>query len=207
MAVGAGGRRRSRKRGASPGDAPPPTSVRPQAKGPTRDALLAALAERERELAEAREQQAAFAEALEVINASPGDLGPVFDTILKKGARLCDADNGTLWLVEDGTARLVDMLSRAPRASYFETVPAADLLGRDGQDRPFLHIADLKATKAYQKGVALMVHSVEIGVRTVLLMPIVDGGRVVGVFTLDRHEVRAFADRQIALERLSRARR
>ena len=93
----------------------------PESSGePTREALVAALAERERELAEAREQQAAIAEVLEVINASPGDLGPVFDAIVKKGARLCDANNGTLWLVEDGTARLVDMLSRGPRASYFE---------------------------------------------------------------------------------------
>ena len=174
----------------------------PESSGePTREALVAALAERERELAEAREQQAAIAEVLEVINASPGDLGPVFDAIVKKGARLCDANNGTLWLVEDGTARLVDMLSRGPRASYFETVPAADLLGRDAEDRPFLHIVDLKATKAYRKGVPLIVYSVEIGVRTVLLVPLVDGGSVVGVLTLDRNQVRPFADGQIALAR------
>ena len=174
----------------------------PESSGePTREALVAALAERERELAEAREQQAAIAEVLEVINASPGDLGPVFDAIVKKGARLCDANNGTLWLVEDGTARLVDMLSRGPRASYFETVPAADLLGRDAEDRPFLHIVDLKATKAYRKGVPLIVYSVEIEVRTVLLVPLVDGGSVVGVLTIDRNQVRPFADGQIALAR------
>ncbi len=164
---------------------------------PARGALLAALAERERELAEAREQQAAVAEVLEVINASPGDLAPVFDAIVKKGARLCDANNGALWLVDDGTARLVNTLSGNPPVPSLETMRAADLLGRDAQDRPFLHIEDLKATKAYQNGVPLIVASVDDeGVRTCLVVPLRDDGKVVGVFSLARTEVRPFTDRQ-----------
>ena len=195
-------------RRAAPSSTPPPKRARSQAKEPTLDALLAALAERERELAEAREQQAAVAEVLQIINASPGDLGPVFDAIVREGARLCDANNGTLWLVEDGTARLVDTLSRGPRASYLETVPAADLLGRDAQDRPFLHIEDLKATKAYRNGVPLIVGSVEVhGARTVLSCRSSMAGGVVGVFTLDRNEVRPIRTGRSRLRKRSRARR
>lgn len=162
---------------------------------PSRGALLTALAERD----EANAQQAALSEVLQVINNSPGDLAPVFDAIVEKGARLCDAPNAGLWLVEDGTARIVSLLSGNP-GSMPESVSLIDLVGRDAQDRPFLHIEDPKATKAYRSGVPLIVASVEVhGARTLLVVPLVDGGRVVGVFTLDRNEVRPFADRQIAL--------
>src|SRR5262249_46672331 len=64
---------------------------------------------RTRELSEAREQQAATAEVLQVISSSPGKLEPVFETILANATRLCEAKFGTLFLCEGDAFRVASM--------------------------------------------------------------------------------------------------
>src|SRR5260221_12751668 len=58
------------------------------------------LDERAAERDEALQRETATAEVLGVINSSPGDLAPVFDTILENAKRFCDTGYGSLWIYE-----------------------------------------------------------------------------------------------------------
>ena len=69
---------------------------------------------RSSELNEAREQQAATAEVLRIIASSPGELQPVFDTILSSAVRLCEAKFGNLSLREGEAFRIVAMHGASP---------------------------------------------------------------------------------------------
>jgi hypothetical protein len=73
---------------------------------------------RTHDLAEALEQQTATSEVLSVISSSPGELTPVFETILASATRLCDAKFGTLWLY-GGNAFHAASLYNAPQ-DYIE---------------------------------------------------------------------------------------
>src|SRR5436190_5242977 len=72
------------------------------------------LAEAREHLAEALEQQTATSEVLQVISSFPGDLEPVFQSMLENATRICDAQFGNLYLCEGDAFRIVAMHGAAP---------------------------------------------------------------------------------------------
>ena len=165
--------------------------------------MLAALAERDRELAEARRREAATAEVLEVINSSSGDLGAAFDAIVEKTMRLCGAAFGGLWAIDGDVARAVSVRNLPQPYTEFLTrlpVTLTQLFGDAARDRAFLQIEDLCATDAYRSGISLTVASVELGrVRTYLGVPLREEGATIGIINPIRQEVRPFSDKEIAI--------
>jgi signal transduction histidine kinase/putative methionine-R-sulfoxide reductase with GAF domain len=162
---------------------------------------------RTRELTEALEQQTATSEVLQVISSSPGELEPVFQAMLENATRLCEAGYGTMWLSEGDSFRTVALHGALPTA-YTERWGTGTLF-RPSPEVPFalaantgqpVHVADLRATRAYLAGDSLPVAAADIaGVRSLVAVPMLKENELVGVIVLYRKEVRAFTDKQIEL--------
>ena len=108
------------------------------------------------ELRQSLEQQTANSEVLQVISSSPGDLQPVFESMLRNATQLCKAKFGTLFLHEQGKVRLVaayDMpmeFSEGQARGATEPAPGGPLEGALKTKRA-VQIADLAATDAYRQ--------------------------------------------------------
>jgi GAF domain-containing protein len=156
------------------------------------------------ETREALEQQTATAEVLQVINSSPGDLVPVFDAVLEKATRLCDAAFGVLFTVDGEELRAAAMRNMpeglvAPLKTIMR-VHQLPVVASVVQSRRVLHIHDFAASDAYRNDVGISTAAVEAGgVRSVLYVPLVKDDRAIGVFVIFRQEVRPFTDKQMAL--------
>jgi two-component system NtrC family sensor kinase len=149
-------------------------------------------------LRDALDQQLATAEVLQVINNSPGNMTPVFETVLEKAAQLCDIDSGILW-VYDGTRFHPAALHAVPPAyrDYIEN-PAeeapvfADL--RRGKD--VVHVPDLAASCADNKLRRAVVDLRRS--RTGLNIAIRKNEELLGVIAVGREQVRPFSKAQVA---------
>jgi signal transduction histidine kinase/DNA-binding NarL/FixJ family response regulator len=163
-----------------------------------------ALQVRTRELSEALEQQTATTELLQVIASSSGDLGPVFQAMLANATRLCEASYGAMWLSEGDGFRNAAFHGALP-AGYLELWRSARVsrtapVGRVAQSRKPLQIADLRDDQTYRDRYPLTVTAVEVaGIHTLALVPMLKEGEFVGAIAIYRKEVRPFTDKQIEL--------
>jgi GAF domain-containing protein len=149
-----------------------------------------------RELAEARDQQAATAEILAAISNSPTDPYRVFADIAASAARLCDAYDATIHQVDGVQLRLVAHYGPIRTGASMPLVRGA-LVGRAVLERRGIQIADLSAERTeYPQGSDA---ARRLGFRTTLAIPLIRAGDAIGVIAIRRIEVRPFADRQIEL--------
>ena len=164
------------------------------------------LTERTADLTEALEQQTGTSEVLQVISSSPGDLEPVFTTILENAARICDAKFGNVYLWDGDAFRLV--AAHNTPVAFVESRKRAPF--RPRPSHPFsrmvatkqvLHVADAAELPAYiEERDPQIVEPVELGgVRTFLAVPMLKEDNLIGALIVYRQEVRAFTDKQIAL--------
>jgi adenylate cyclase len=161
-----------------------------------------------RERDEALEQQTATSEVLKFISGSPSELKPVFDAILERATRICEAKFGTMWLREGDAFRVV-ALHNAPPAyeerrrnrliHLFDLHPKSPFR-RSLEARQVIHIADLRVDQGYLAGAPTAVDVVDAaGARTGLIVPMLKGNELVGTIVIYRQEVRPFTEKQIDL--------
>jgi signal transduction histidine kinase len=162
------------------------------------------LAETLKREAEALEQQTATAEILRVISSSPTDAQPVFDAILKRAATLCEAQLAHLWLYEGGEQFRLGA-SYGSRPDHVQWLQQG--LHRFGQ--PFFResgpwrvgqVLDVRDTEPCPRGEPVWIRTADHeGMRTLLGVPLVKDGRLVGSIVVYRREVQPFTDQQTAL--------
>jgi len=162
-----------------------------------------------RELNEAREQQAATFEVLGVISNSPGELKPVFETMLANAIRLCEAKFGSLFLREgEGFRNVCNIGERSGYTEWYQREPMMVLrdhhprmpLARVAESKAVIDIPDLAAEQAYIERDPRMVALVEAaGARSLLGVPMLKENELVGAIAIYRQKVRPFTDKQIDL--------
>src|SRR5262244_2472726 len=159
-----------------------------------------------RERDEALEREKAIAEVLRVISSSAGQLEPIFQAMLENAVRICEANFGVLFLREGDGFRRMAMHNPPPtfveehRRAPVVRPSAASGLGRVIATKQVVHIADLRADRAYREGAPTTVVLVEAaGARSYLGVPMLKDHELIGTIIIYRQEIRPFTDKQIAL--------
>jgi signal transduction histidine kinase len=163
------------------------------------------LADAQKHLAEALEQQTATSEVLQVISSSPGELEPVFQAMLANAARLCEAESASLILREGSDLRIVArynapaaLLQQMERDPIFRPGPASGL-GRSIRLKQVVQVPDIVNDQAYFDREPARVRGVEAGYRSQLSVPLIKDNEAIGAFNILRRKTGLFTEKQIEL--------
>src|SRR5580700_8968983 len=163
-----------------------------------------ALLRRERD--EALEQLSAASEVLRVVSSSPGDLKPVFEAILEKATRICEAKLGILFRLDDGLVHVGATLGVPLALSEFmrgvRTPGPHSATARAMRTGQVIHILDVREERGYREGDPMLVFGADkVGLRTVVAAPMLKDKVPIGSIGIYRTEVRPFTEKQIELLR------
>ncbi len=162
------------------------------------------LAQTQRELSEALEQQAATSEILRLVSSSRTDVQPVFESIVGNAARLCRAGFSAVARFDDGLLHLVAINNMSPEEmaafhSLFPRPPGRNfVMGRAFVDGRTVHLPDVLAELDYDERTRNVLQAVA-RYRTFLGVPILRDGSPIGVIGCGRREVKPFTPTQIEL--------
>ena len=151
------------------------------------------------DLTESLEQQTATSEVLKVISSSPGELKPVFDTILESATRICDARFGSMVLFEGDRYRRAAVFNAPPALvrghaqDPIQPLSASPTLSRLVEVRQVIAIADIMAEHPEEPVGKLG------DARTIVVVPMLKENELIGAITIFRQEVRPFSGKQIEL--------
>jgi signal transduction histidine kinase/HAMP domain-containing protein len=154
--------------------------------------------ERTRDLTEALEQQTATSEILRAISSSPTDLQPVLDVIAESAARLSGSSDAGILRVEGDCLRMV--ASRGVLWSSDELTPIRRdvVTGRAVIEGRVISIPDILAEPdAEYRGAKE--YARRFGYRSLLVVPMVREGNVIGAINIRRKDVRPFTEKEIVL--------
>jgi GAF domain-containing protein len=165
--------------------------------------LLAELRARTRDLEESLEYQTATSDVLNVISRSTSDVQAVLDTVVETAARLCSVDSATVSIREGEVYRLVSGSYSASEPEFWAfsrqrtIVPGRESVhARVALEGRVVHVADICADPDY-----VLPEAVAAGQRTILGVPLLREGEVLGTIGLARKRVEPFTERQIELVR------
>src|SRR5215831_13115784 len=167
--------------------------------------LLSELRQRTDDLSEALGQQTATSEVLSVISSSPGELEPVFQSMLRNATRLCEAESASLILREGSDLRIVArynapaaLLQQMERDPIFRPGPASGL-GRSIRLKQVVQVPDIVNDQAYFDREPARVRGVEAGYRSQLSVPLIKDNEAIGAFNILRRKTGLFTEKQIEL--------